>query len=102
MLTGNDAKVIHLLKAIRQLPTITDDDETFIDTLVSRYESGEIPPKLSKDILKKTTDDPLILLAEIKKMVPETYMEDRITKQSGEGSEKQVILTCCLKNGGKA
>ena len=102
MVTGNDAKVIRLLKAIRQLPTITDNDELFIDTLISRYESGEIPPKLSKDILKISTDDPLILLAEIKKMVPETYMEDRTTKQSGEGSEKQVILTCCLKNGGKA
>lgn len=102
MITGNDAKVIHLLKAIRRLPTITDDDELFIDTLIARWESGDIPPKISKDILKKNIEDPLVLLAEIRKAVPKTYMEDRSTKQSGEGGEKQVILTCCLRCGGKA
>lgn len=51
--TGNEAKIIRLLKAIRTEPRLTDDQEEIIDKLILLWENGEIPSKISKDIMKK-------------------------------------------------
>ena len=103
MVAGNDAKAIRLLKAMRSEPTLTDDQEIIIDRLISLWEHGEIPAKISKDVLKKskTVSDTLELYYEIMKLVPETYFEDKKSKKSPEEEEKQVILSCYLVAGGQ-
>ena len=102
MVAGNDAKVIRLLKAMRTEPTLTDDQEAVIERLISLWENGEIPSKISKDVLKKskTVSDVLELYYEIMKLVPETYFEDKKAKKSLVEGEKQVILSCYLVAGG--
>ena len=100
MLTGNDAKVIRLLKALKGEPRLTDDQEAIIDLLISRWENGEIPAKIAKDVLKKSavTTDTLELYYEIMKLVPETYLEEQTKGKSLVEGEKQVILSCYLKS----
>ncbi len=99
MLTGNDAKVIRLLKALKNEPRLTDDQEAKLDLLISRWENGEIPAKISKDVVKKSAVpmDLLELYFEIMKLVPETYLAEQKKGKSLVDGEKQVILSCYLK-----
>ena len=103
MVTGNDAKVIRLLRAIKTEPGLTDDQEERIDKLITLWENGEIPAKISKDVMKKskTVADVLELYYEIMKLVPESYLEPTKEQKSLVEGEKQVILSCYLKAGEK-
>lgn len=100
MLTGNDAKVIRLLKAIRNDPRLTDNEEDTIDLLIARWENGEMPARISKDVLKKgaEADDVLNLYHDILNLIPETYLQDVDAGRSLVDGEKQVILSCYLRN----
>ena len=102
MLTGNDAKIIRMLKAMKNEPTLTDDQEEKIVILIKRWEDGEIPSKISKDVMKKSrvVKDVLELYFEILKMVPESYFEEKKSQQGKVDGEKQVILSCYIKSGG--
>ena len=102
MVAGNDAKVIRLLRAIKSEPTLTDDQEETIERLITLWEDGEIPSKISKDVMKKskTVSDVLELYYEIMKLVPESYLEPTTAQKSLVDGEKQVILSCFLKAGG--
>lgn len=102
MVVGNDAKVIRLLRAIKAEPTLTDDQEDKIEKLIHLWENGEIPAKISKDIIKKskTVTKILELYYEIMKLVPETYFEEKKAKKFLVEGEKQVILSCYLETGG--
>ena len=102
MVAGNDAKVIRLLRAIKSEPTLTDDQEETIERLITLWEDGEIPSKISKDVMKKskTVSDVLELYYEIMKLVPESYLEPTKEQKSLVEGEKQVILSCFLKTGG--
>ena len=102
MVTGNDAKIIRLLKAIKSEPRLTDDQEEKLDTLITLWENGEIPAKVSKDVLKKSkvVTDVLELYFEIVKLVPETYLDGKMRTQAQVDVEKQIILSCYLKSGG--
>ena len=104
MVTGNDAKIIRLLKAIRTDLRLTDDQEEVIDKLISLWENGDIPAKVGKDVMKKSkvVTDVLELYYEIMKLVPSTYFEDKHNKQTQVDGEKQIILSCYLKTGGKS
>ena len=99
MIKGNDAKVIKLLKAIKAEPRLTDDQEETIDLLIQRWENGEIPAKISKDVVKKATvtTDVLEFYYEVLKLVPETYMAEQKSGKSLVDGEKQVILSCYLE-----
>lgn len=101
MVTGNDAKVIRLLKAIKAEPRLTDDQEEKLNVLITRWEAGEIPAKVSKDIVKrsKVITDVLEFYFEIIKLVPETYFEEQKKQTSQQNEEKQVILSCYMKAG---
>ncbi|MBR3099638.1 MAG: helicase [Clostridia bacterium] len=101
MITGNDAKVIRMLKAIKDEPRLTDDQEGTIELLIQRWENGEIPAKISKDVVKKITitTDVLELYYEILKLVPETYLAEQKNIKSLVDGEKQVILSCYLEGG---
>ena len=102
MVAGNDAKIIRLLKAMKNEPRLTDDQEAKIDILIKRWENGEIPAKISKDVVKKSkvVGDVLELYYEILKLVPESYFEDKQQQRAHIDGEKQVILSCYLRAGG--
>ena len=102
MVAGNDAKVIRLLKAVRSEPRLTDDQEEMLNRLIELWENGEIPAKISKDVIKKskTASDVLELYYEIMKLVPESYLEPTKKQKDLVEGEKQVILSCYLKAGG--
>ena len=104
MVAGNDAKVIRLLKAVRSEPRLTDDQEETLNRLIELWENGEIPAKISKDVMKKskTVSDVLELYYEIMKLVPESYLEPTKSQRELVEGEKQVILSCYLKAGGNA
>lgn len=97
--TGNEAKIIRLLKAIRTEPRLTDDQEEIIDKLILLWENGEIPSKISKDIMKKskTIRDILEFYYEILKLVPKTYFEERKKKKMQFNGKKQIVLSCDLR-----
>lgn len=99
MVAGNDAKVIKLLKAILSDSRLTDEQEERTRSLIALYESGEIPSKVSKDIVKysKTASDTLELYFSIMSNVPTSYFEERKVKKSIVDGEKQVILSSYLK-----
>lgn len=102
MVAGNDAKIIRLLKAMKNEPKLTDDQEEKIDILIKRWEDGELPSRISKDVVKKSkvVSDILELYYEILKLVPESYFEEKNTLQNKVDSEKQVILSCYIRRGG--
>lgn len=102
MVAGNDAKIIRLLKAIKAEPRLTDDQEEKIDRMISLWENGEIPAKVSKDVLKKSklVTDVLELYYEILKLVPETYFEEKTRQGTQVDGVKQVVLSCYLKSEG--
>ena len=75
-----------------------------MDILIKRWEAGEIPSKVSKDIVKRSKQpmsDVLELYYDIMNIVPEVYFKDKQIKQANVDGEKQVILSCYLKKGGK-
>lgn len=101
MVAGNDAKVIKTLKAMKSDNRLTDEQEATIDLLITRWEDGEIPAKISKDIVKtvKLASDVLTLYYDIMKLIPDSYLEERKeTKRTIDG-EKQIILSCYMKGG---
>ena len=104
MVAGNDAKVIKTLKAIKADKRLTDEQEQTLSILIERWENGEIPSKISKDIVKATklASDILELYYEIMKLVPDSYLEDRKEKKAVKDSKKQIILSCFLKGGNNA
>ena len=101
MVAGNDAKIIRLLKAMKSDPRFTDDQEKIMDRLSTLWQNGEIPAKVSKDVVKKMNlvGDTLELYYEIMKIVPSVYLEDKKEKQAKIDGEKQIILSCYLKAG---
>ena len=102
MVAGNEAKIIRLLKAMKSEPRLTDDQEQMIDKMISLWENGEIPAKVSKDVMKKSkvVGDILELYYEILKLVPTTYFEERKSQKTQVDGEKQIVLSCYLKTGG--
>lgn len=102
MVAGNDAKIIRLLKAMKTEPRLTDDQEQMIDKLIMLWKNGEIPAKVSKDVMKKSkvVGDVLELYYEVLKLVPPTYFEERKSQKTQVDGEKQIVLSCYLKTGG--
>ena len=102
MVAGNDAKIIRLLKAMKTEPRLTDDQEQRIDKLTLLWENGEIPAKISKDVMKKSkvVGDVLELYYEILKLVPPIYFKERKSQKAQVDGEKQIVLSCYLKTGG--
>ena len=78
------------------------DAEQTIEKLISLWENGEIPAKVSKDVMKKSkvVGDVLELYYEILKLVPPTYFEERKSQKTQVDGEKQIVLSCYLKTGG--
>lgn len=100
--TGNDAKVIKLLKAISRCKAFTDDQDTLIKKLKKIWDEGNIPASISKEVLKQTKgmNDPVKIFYEIQEIVPEKYFEERKGKKKVNLSgNMKVILSSYLKKG---
>lgn len=103
MVTGNDAKVIKVLKALLADGRLTDQEESKVLTLITRWEFGEIPAKVSKEVVKavKFAADSLELYHAIMRIVPDTYLEERQEKKAIIHSGKEIILSCYLNGESK-
>ena len=103
MVAGNDAKIIKSLKAMKSQDIFTDEQEAIIDRLITCWENGEIPAKVSKDVAKaiKLASDIMALYYEIVRIVPETYLEEKQEKKSVVEGKKEIILSCFLKGDNK-
>ena len=103
MVAGNDAKIIKCLKGMKSQDIFTDEQEAIIDRLISCWENGEIPAKVSKDVAKaiKLASDIMALYYEIVRLVPETYLEEKQEKKSVVEGKKEIILSCFLKGDNK-
>lgn len=97
MVAGNDAKVIRLLKAIRKDERLTDDQEQTIDRMITLWEDGVIPAKISKDVLKLASEDALSMYYDILNEIPPVYLGDHKKKQNRLDGEKQIILSCYME-----
>jgi superfamily II DNA/RNA helicase len=99
--TGNDAKVIKLLKALSKCKKLTDPQEEAIRQMIDLWTGGEIPSNITKDVLKipKKETDELQLFAEIYDRIPDRYFTGRNKKREVMIGVKQVILSCWLQNG---
>ena len=98
-LRGNDLKVVRILHAMQNEPTLTDDQEDVIRRLLKAYENGDIPQNITKNIVKelKTMDDLGAAYYTITNLVPDQYLYERKEAVIHTEGEKQVILSCYLK-----
>ena len=99
-LLGNDSKIMKILRAIQNEPTLTEDQEDKLERLMRAYENGDIPKNISKDIvkaLKTAPNDLLEVYSIIFSNIPEAYLSDRHNIILQIEGEKQVILSCYMK-----
>ena len=96
---GNDMKVVQILRAMMHEPTLTDDQEDVINRLRQAYENGDIPQNITKNIVKelKTVKDLGSAYFVITNMIPDQYLYQRRDVILHTEGEKQVILSCYLK-----
>lgn len=101
MVTGNDAKVIKTLKGIIATDQLTDDQEEVLKTLIQRWENGEIPAKVSKDVLKvaKFVPDFVSLYYDIVRIVPDIYLTEKQEKKAIIDGKKEIVLSCYCRGG---
>ena len=92
---GNDTKVINLLQAAKQGRRLTDEEELQANRLIAVLQTGEIPTRITKDILKdiKKAKDELEVYHIINESIPETYYEERTPSKIKIDGEKQVIVS---------
>lgn len=102
-ITGNDAKMVKLLKALSKCKKLTDNDDEMISKMLRLWENGEVSQALTKEIFKevKKIEDELQAFSYIKDSIPKKYFEERETKAKINNKEKQVVLSCFMKNGGR-
>lgn len=98
-LRGNDLKVVRILRAMKNEPTLTDDQEEVLSRLIKAYENGDIPQNITKNIVKelKNMDDLGTAYFTITNLVPDQYLYERKDAVLHTVGEKQVILSCYLK-----
>ena len=100
----NDAKMIQLLKGIKADSRLTDDQEDKIDIMISLWEDGQMPLKLGKDIIKKSKSftDVLELYYFIVRSIPSVYFEMPTNNSVYVEGEKEIVLSCFLKEGAQS
>lgn len=98
-LKGNDLKVVQYLRAMMHEPTLTDEQEDVINRIRQAYENGDIPQNITKDIIKevKSVKDLGSMYFVITNMIPDQYLYHRRDAVLHTEGEKQVILSCYLK-----
>lgn len=97
--SSNDKAIIKMLKALRKVPTFTDDQEEIINKMINLFEEGSIPGATSKKIVKeiKKYSEPIQIFKTIEDHIDDTYFENKKYSKGNIDGEKQVILSCFMK-----
>ena len=99
-ITGNNLKVINVIKALRNEKSFYENDKKYLDKIQYAYENGYIPEKITKEILgfMKNTGDIKVFFHKIVDVIPQIYLND--LKGSKEiQKNKEIILSCYLSIG---
>jgi ERCC4-related helicase len=106
--TGNDAKLLKIIKSILKCRLLTKDQEIHIYKMVELWENGEMPKRLTNEIIRSikdkqggTDEEKLQLFNIIHKFIPNKYFENRNLKLTTQSGKRQVILSCYMIPGGK-
>lgn len=97
---ANDQKVIRYLRALlMSVKTFTDDQEEKIKRMIEVWENGDVPAADTKNILKavKNVEDGIEAYYKIVEIMDEKYLEGRKQIKFRQDGEKQVILSCYMK-----
>ncbi len=100
--TGNDMQVITNLKALKNAAALTNIEEGKLNILITRCESGDLPAKITKAIVKEFRlphQDPIELYHSVIKLVPEPYFEDTKEETRYIKQGREIILSCYLCGG---
>ena len=99
----NDATIVKFLRAAGRDPSLTEDQEATISRILKAFENGDIPQNISKNIVKGLTtykDIPSAYFF-VAGEIPEQYLYERKDAIRQTLGEKQVILSCYLKESAK-
>lgn len=100
--SGNDSKIIKILKGLRRIKSFTDKEEDLINRMLKAWEDGNIPSSISRNILKevKGVTDPVRIFYIIKDILPENYLQKRKGKKRTHLSgNTEIILSSYLRKG---
>ena len=99
--SGNDAKVLKLLKAIAKCRKFTNLEKEMLEKLKTLWENGVCPAGVTKEVLKKTEgmDDPIKVFYVFQEVVPENYLDYREKKINKPTGNTEVILSSYLVKG---
>lgn len=97
---GNDAKIIKWLKALQKCSKFVEQQDEMIIKMIELWKNGEIPQKLTKTILNdlKMATDELKAYYVIYNAIPPLYFEGRKSATLDIKGDKQVVLSCYMKN----
>ena len=98
-------KVLKILSiTLKNAKKFTEEQENFLKRVMEKLESGDIPKKTVKKVkrafenLKDDITNPMVVLATLKKEVPEKLLLDHYAEQIRKMKErKEVILSLYLK-----
>ncbi|MDY3297748.1 MAG: helicase, partial [Selenomonas sp.] len=98
-LRGNDKTIQRVLKAALACGQLTDEEEALAARILAAIENGDIPQRVTKDIVKslKAAKDPVAAFAVIRGGIDETYLHARDEAVLPQGGTKEVILSCFLQ-----
>ena len=103
LLGRNDATIVKFLRAAGRDPSLTEDQEAKISRMLKAFENGDIPQNISKNIVKGLAiykDIPSAYFF-VAGEIPEQYLYERKDAIRQTPGEKQVILSCYLKESAK-
>ncbi len=84
------------MKEFQKHPSLTDDDEEYIQTVLEKYNEGVIPKNITKRIKQKIEKEgeALKILAVLKREIPGRLLGIRHLGRSGDLiSKREVILS---------
>ena len=102
LLSGNDKKAIDIFKALLSSHVLTEIEEEKANILIRRWENGEIPDKVSKDVVKEMKKgtgggDLLELYHALMLHIPDTYLEESRADAKKKKIVRETVLSCYLR-----
>lgn len=98
--SANDQKIIRYLRALlMSIKTFTDEQEDKIKRMIEVWKNGDVPANDTKNILKsiKNVEDGVEAYYKIVEQLDDSYLEGRKQVSLKIDGEKQVILSCYMK-----
>ena len=88
-------KIIRDLKGLINCMKYTQDDKAYIQSVINAFGSRTIPEKLAKKLSDyfETEFDDLKLLAGIKQIVPDTFLNSDVRSGSKVAQKREIVLS---------